>query len=150
MKMKRQSKIIELVNMYVIETQEELAELLLEEGFRVTQATISRDIRDLRLTKISTKDKNQKYIILPEDSERLNEKFIGIFKSAYMSSVKAGNIVVVKTLTGMAMAVASSIDAMDNEDVIGSIAGDDTIFCATESEEKAIKVVAWFRNVARN
>jgi len=149
MKMKRQSKIIELVNSQVIETQEELADLLIEEGFTVTQATISRDIRDLRLTKIATKDKKQKYVVLPTESKRLNEKLIGVFRNAYISSEPAGNIVVMKTLTGMAMAVGSSIDAMNNENIVGSIAGDDTLFCATRSEEEAAQLQIWFQDLAR-
>lgn len=141
MKIERQTQIIKLISQREIETQEELAELLLLEGFEVTQATISRDIRDLRLTKVSTSDGRQKYVVLLEKEKNLNEKYIRVFRDGYTGMDRAGNIIVMKTLTGMAMAVAAAIDSISFEEVVGCIAGDDTIFCAVRTEKDAIHVM---------
>lgn len=141
MKIERQSKIIELINEYNIETQEELANRLTQEGFIVTQATISRDIRELSLTKISTQDGRQKYVVIPNKENKLNEKFIRVLKDGFISINRAGNIIVIKTLNGMAMAVAAAIDSLNFEDVVGCIAGDDTIFCAVKTEQDAISIM---------
>ncbi|MCT4543712.1 MAG: arginine repressor [Vallitalea sp.] len=141
MKIERQTKIIQLINQYDIETQEDLASKLLEEGFVVTQATISRDIRELRLTKISTSGGKQKYVVLQNKESKLNEKFIRVFKDGFISMDRASNIIVIKTLNGMAMAVAAAIDSLDYDEVVGCIAGDDTIFCAVRTENDAIKIM---------
>lgn len=141
MKVQRQSKIRELINNFDIETQDELAEKLFQSGFKVTQATISRDIRDLKLTKIATQNGRQKYIIPSELSKQFSDKFIRIFKDAVISIDYAQNIVVIKTIQGMAMAVAATIDSMENNEILGSIAGDDTIFCLTKSEFIAVKLI---------
>lgn len=141
MKIERQSKIIELISHNVIETQEELARRLVASGFDVTQATISRDIRDLKLTKAMDSDGKQKYIVMPTKQTNLNDKYIRIFRNGYSGLDRAQNMIVVKTLTGMAMAVAAAIDAMDFDEIVGSIAGDDTIFCAVRSEEDAIHLM---------
>lgn len=141
MKVQRQSKIRELINNFDIETQDELAERLFQSGFKVTQATISRDIRDLKLTKIATQNGRQKYIIPSELSKQFSDKFIRIFKDAVISIDYAQNIVVIKTIQGMAMAVAATIDSMENNEILGSIAGDDTIFCLTKSEFIAVKLI---------
>lgn len=141
MKVQRQSKIRELINNFDIETQDELAEKLFQSGFKVTQATISRDIRDLKLTKIATQNGRQKYIIPSELSKQFSDKFIRIFKDAVISIDYAQNIVVIKTIQGMARAVAATIDSMENNEILGSIAGDDTIFCLTKSEFIAVKLI---------
>ena len=106
------------------------------EGFKVTQATVSRDIRDLRLTKISVGGSRQKYVVLePERNEMLNEKYIRVLQDGYISMDMAQNILVIKTVSGMAMAVAAAVDAMKWREVVGCIAGDDTIMCAIRSVE---------------
>ena len=130
MKSKRHEKIIELVNKYEIETQEELASLLNQADFRVTQATISRDIRELRLSKVNSHDGKQKYVIMPVKERGLNDKLSKVLKEGYISSMEASNLVVVKTATGMAMAVATALDAMELPGFAGCIAGDDTVMCA--------------------
>lgn len=150
MKIARQTKIIELINHNAIETQEDLAHLLMEDGFEVTQATISRDIRDLKLTKVATSDGKQKYVVLPTNETNLNEKYVRIFINGYSGMDRAGNIIVIKTLTGMAMAVAAAIDAMHFDDVVGSIAGDDTIFCAMRSESDAVALMEKLNKVAHS
>jgi len=141
MKIERQTKILQLINEQVVETQEDLATLLTNEGFEVTQATISRDIRDLKLTKVSLNDGRQKYVVLQSKSANLNEKYIRVLRDGYVGMDRAMNIIVVKTLTGMAMAVAAAIDALDFDDVVGCIAGDDTIFCAVRTEKDTISIM---------
>ncbi len=141
MKIERQSKIIELITQYPIETQEELARRLVASGYEVTQATISRDIRDLKLTKATDSDGRQRYIVMPTKENNLSEKYIRIFRNGYNGLDRAQNIIVVRTLTGMAMAVAAAIDRMDIDEIIGTIAGDDTIFCAVRTEEDAIHLM---------
>ncbi|WZL79984.1 arginine repressor [Vallitaleaceae bacterium 9-2] len=141
MKIKRQTKILQLITEQVIETQDELAELLHQNGFEVTQATISRDIRDLKLTKVSLPDGRQKYVVLQEKTMNLNEKYIRVLQDGYLSMDRAMNLIVIQTLTGMAMAVAAAIDALDFDEIVGSIAGDDTIFCAVRTEDDCISIM---------
>lgn len=150
MKIERQTKILQLINQYDIETQEELANKLIEEGFIVTQATISRDIRELRLTKIATTDGKQKYVVLQNKETKMNEKFIRVFRDGFSTMDRAGNLIVLKTLNGMAMAVAAAIDSLQYDEVVGCIAGDDTIFCAVRTEQDAIKIMEKFSKLANN
>ena len=148
MKLKRHEKIIELVNKYEIETQEELASLLNQAGFRVTQATISRDIRELRLSKVNSHDGKQKYAIMSVKERGLNDKLSKVLKEGYISSMEASNLVVVKTATGMAMAVATALDALKWPEILGCIAGDDTIMCACKTSEQAVSVVKKLNEIA--
>ena len=140
MKIKRQTKILELIKKYEIETQEDLSAYLEKEGFQVTQATVSRDIRELKLTKVSLGNGKQKYIALLETNEDLSQKYERIFRDGFISMDIAQNILVVKTVPGMAMAVAAALDALQIQEIVGSIAGDDTIMCAVRSTEDAIAV----------
>ncbi len=141
MKAERQSKILQLIKKYEIETQEELANQLIASGFQVTQATISRDIRELKLTKITTSTGGQKYAVLNPQEQHISDKLIRVFRDAFVSMDRAQNILVIKTLTGMAMAVAAALDAMNFHEIIGCIAGDDTIFCAIRTEEDTLEVM---------
>ena len=141
MKIKRQTKILELIKKYEIETQEDLSAYLEKEGFQVTQATVSRDIRELKLTKVSLGNGKQKYIALLETNEDLSQKYERIFRDGFISMDIAQNILVVKTVPGMAMAVAAALDALQIQEIVGSIAGDDTIMCAVRSTEDAIAVI---------
>lgn len=141
MKINRHAKIVELIKKYRIETQEELAEYLNREGFKVTQATVSRDIRDLKLTKVPTDDGRQKYAVHQKGESEMSEKYIRVLRDGYVSMDMAQNILVIKTVTGMANAVCVAIDAMNWPEVVGSIAGDDTIMCAIRSVEDTIKVM---------
>ena len=126
MKLERHSKIIELINQYDIETQDELADLLNKCGYNVTQATVSRDIRQLKLIKQSV-DGKQKYVVLQGNLYEMNDKYIRILKDGFVSMAMAQNILVIKTVSGMAMAVAAALDAMEWNEIVGCIAGDDTI-----------------------
>lgn len=137
MKKTRQAKIIEMIQEYEIETQEELAEKLREAGFPVTQATISRDIRELKLSKMSKGGEGQKYVILKQDrDDQMSDKFIRVLRDAFVSMDMAGNILVIKTVSGMAMAVAAALDAMEFAEIVGCIAGDDTIFVAVRTVDE--------------
>ncbi len=141
MKIERHAKIIDLINHYEIETQEELAERLNQEGFAVTQATVSRDIRELKLTKISMNGGKQKYAVMHAHSTGMDEKYLRILKDGFVAMDMAQNILVVKTVSGMAMAVAAAIDAMHWPEVAGSIAGDDTVMCAIRSVDDTLLVM---------
>ena len=135
MKTKRQAKMLELIKRNDIETQEELAEYLNREGFKVTQATVSRDIRDLRLTKVAVDGSRQKYVVLAPEKDEMNEKYIRVLRDGYISMDMAQNILVMRTVSGMAMAVAAALDAIHFGEVVGCIAGDDTIMIAVRSVE---------------
>lgn len=141
MKTKRHLKIVELIEAEPIETQEDLATKLLDAGFQVTQATVSRDIRDLKLTKVQGKNGRQQYVLLKEDSMAMEEKFIRVLRDGFVSMDHAENILVIKTLSGMAMAVAAAIDSMHWNEVVGCIAGDDTLMCAIRSLPETISVM---------
>ena len=147
MKVSRHAKIIELISQYDIETQEDLAERLLSAGFKVTQATVSRDIRDLKLTKVSVDGGKQKYVIHRQTEEGMSEKYVRVLKDGYVSMDMAQNILVIKTVSGMAMAVAVAVDAMKWNEVVGCIAGDDTIMCAIRSVEETVAVMEKIRKI---
>ena len=129
MKAKRQAKILELIQKNDIETQEELSDYLEREGYHATQATVSRDIRELKLTKVAMRNGRQKYTVVAEDKKDMTEKYNHVFQNGFVSMDMAQNILVVKTVPGMAMAVAAALDAMECHEIVGSIAGDDTVMC---------------------
>ena len=133
MKRARHEVVVDLINRYDIETQEELAAYLRKEGFEVTQATVSRDIRELHLSKIAAGNGKQKYIILQNETTRLSDKYIRVLRDGFVSMDMAQNILVIKTVQGMAMAVDAAVDAMHFPEIVGCIAGDDTIFAAVRS-----------------
>lgn len=148
MKTKRQAKMLELIQKNDIETQEELSDYLEKEGFQVTQATVSRDIRELKLTKVAMSNGRQKYVALQETGEDMSRKYKRVFHDGFVSMDVAQNILVIKTVSGMAMAVAAAIDAMHMYEILGCIAGDDTIMCAIRSNEDAIRVMGRLRKIA--
>ncbi len=135
MKRDRHDAIVEIVNKYDIETQEELASYLRKEGFGVTQATVSRDIRKLKLSKIPTGSGKQKYVTLTGSDGELGDKYIRVLREGFVSMDMAQNILVIKTVQGMAMAVAAAVDAMKLPEIVGCIAGDDTIMAAVRTVE---------------
>lgn len=141
MKNSRHKMILELINGQHIETQEELASKLQEAGFSVTQATVSRDIRQLSLTKVTDMYGKQYYSLRQSNEGQFSNKYIRVLKDGYISGQTAQNILVIKTVSGMAMAVAAALDALKLQDVVGSIAGDDTIFCAIRDAEAANRVL---------
>lgn len=146
MKKQRHAKIKELIENFEIDTQEELAQKLNENGFCVTQATVSRDIRDMKLTKIPKNSGGFKYALLIESEHYLSDKYMRVLKDGFVSMDTAQNILVVKTVSGMAMAVAAAIDSMKFGQIIGSIAGDDTIMMALKSNHDAEEVYGEIMN----
>ena len=150
MKTKRQTKMLELIKKHDIETQEELSDYIQKEGYQVTQATVSRDIRELKLTKVAMSNGRQKYAALTEANEDLSEKYTRVFRDAFVSMDMAQNILVIKTVSGMAMAVAAAIDAMHLHEIVGCIAGDDTIMCAVRSVDDTIAVMSRLRKLVED
>ncbi|MCI9417018.1 MAG: arginine repressor [Eubacterium sp.] len=147
MKAKRHVKILELIRKNDIETQEELSDYLEREGYHVTQATVSRDIRELKLTKVAVTGGRQKYVSLAENSDDMIEKYNRIFQNGFVSMDMAQNILVVKTAPGMAMAVAAALDAMNCHEIVGSIAGDDTIMCAVRTVDDTVTLMERLRKI---
>lgn len=137
MKQKRHQKIIELIEKYEIKTQDELTDILCRNGYNVTQATVSRDIKELRLTKTANGKSGKKYVYNKDDQVHMAAKYARIVKDGLVHMEAAQNIVVFKTVPGMAMAVAAAIDSMHFDEIVGSIAGDDTIMAVTKTSESA-------------
>ncbi|MBQ7581692.1 MAG: arginine repressor [Lachnospiraceae bacterium] len=141
MRNNRCEKIIELITQNAVETQEELVTMLRDAGFHVTQATVSRDIKLLHLVKVTDSENGrQRYALNRNTTPSLNEKYIRIFRDGVVSMDLAMNILVVKTVSGTAMAVAAAMDAMELDAIVGTIAGDDTIMCAVRTIEDAKEV----------
>lgn len=149
MKYNRQAKILEIIENEVIETQEEIADRLKKAGMDVTQATISRDIKELRLIKVLTSDGRYKYAAFSSEGNVYPNRLIAIFSKSYVSSDYANNIVVVKTLPGMAQASASAIDSLGWMEIVGTIAGDDTIMIVCRAEKIAEELVDKFIKLAK-
>lgn len=150
MKKDRQKKLLEIINNNIIETQEELSDLLIKEGYEVTQATVSRDIRELGIMKVSVDNKTQRYVAIVGNEYGINSRLLSVFKTGYISAVPAGNLIVIKTASGMAMAVAAAIDALKLSEIIGCIAGDDTIFCAISKIEEVDIVMKRLEDIVNN
>nr|WP_330400954.1 arginine repressor [Sporanaerobium hydrogeniformans] len=147
MKEQRQSAILSLIQKHEIETQEDLATSLENQGFRVTQATVSRDIRELKLTKVASKSGGQKYVALTNYEQQVSEKVIRVFKDAFVGMECAGNILVIRTLIGMGNAVAAAIDAFNFEEIVGTLAGDDTIFCVIKTVDEMNTIMNKFKEI---
>ncbi|WP_297713245.1 arginine repressor [Clostridium sp.] len=147
MKSKRHSKILEIINDNDIETQEELAEALKQAGYDVTQATVSRDIKLLKLVKMQSESGKYKYISSAKGERDINDKLYSILKNAAIGVEQVDKFVVVKTLTGAASAAAEAIDTLYSNDVAGTIAGDNTIFVLVRTDEKALELISKIRNM---
>jgi transcriptional regulator of arginine metabolism len=149
MKYNRHAKILDIIENNAIETQDEIAEKLKEMGMDVTQATISRDIKDLRLIKVMTKDGRYNYASYTQTENSVSNKLLTIFTEAYVSSDYANNMVVVKTPAGMAQAAAAAIDSLKWSEIIGTIAGDDTIMIVCRAEKIAEELVNKFSKMTK-
>ena len=147
MKTRRQAKILELIQQNNVETQEELSAYLEREGYQVTQATVSRDIRELKLTKIATDNGRQKYAVIADADIGMLEKYARVLREGYVSMDIAQNILVIKTVSGMASAVCAAIDAMKMNEVVGSIAGDDTLICIIRTNDDAVMMMKKLRKL---
>jgi transcriptional regulator of arginine metabolism len=139
MKNKRQETIISIISEQAVETQEELAALLNARGFNTTQATISRDIKELKLTKVSYDGNRHRYIC--GDTKETTKSYRHVMINGIVSMDYSENIIVIKTVSGMAMAVGAAIDALSIDGIMGCIAGDDTLFLAIKKKEQAAKIM---------
>lgn len=147
MKNSRHEKILELIAKYDVETQEDLAQLLAEHGHKVTQATVCRDIKELRLAKAANEHGVYKYVQAGAKQEGAAKQQDSILLQSVNAVDFAQNIVIIKTYAGMAQAAAAVLDAMHFEEIMGSVAGDDTLLCITKTEEKARSVTQRIRSM---
>ena len=129
----RQLKMLEIINKTNVETQSDLANALIKEGFKVTQATVSRDIKELGLIKVMTPEKTYKYSQPQGRDGHTNAKMLNLFRESVMSIDEAGNLIVVKTLPGAAASACTLIDKLNIEEIIGTVAGDDCVFLAIKN-----------------
>ena len=141
MKKERQSRILELIRAHQFETQDELLTKLLDEGYRVTQATISRDLRELQLVKTLNDNGNYTYVLSPEATKASMPSFSAVLTESVKTVNYAGNMIVIKTYPGMAQAVATCVDGIDTGEIIGCVAGDDAII-AVAADESCAQAVA--------
>ncbi len=147
MKKKRQAVIMELIKTHDIETQEELARMLADAGFPTTQGTISRDIREMKLTKISGSNKRQKYAPLSVENSHVSDKYKRVLSEGILTMESAQNILVIKTVSGMAMACGAALDSIAVQGVIGCIAGDDTIMCVIKDQDMVEDVIRQIKEI---
>ncbi len=145
MKRKRHSLILKLIEENPIATQEELLEYLCNHNFDVTQATVSRDIKELRLIKITDENGRYRYSIPKEKTSDISSKFLMLFSSAVTSVDSAMNIVCLNCHSGMAQGACSALDSMDYSEIVGTVAGDDTIFVLCRTEENARELTEKFK-----
>ena len=149
MKSERQKKIIEIICSNEIDTQEELVEILKNTGYDVTQATISRDIRALGLIKVAGETKRQKYAIPDKIDPTSDGKYITLLRDAVKSFDYAENIIVIKTVSGMAMAVAAALDNLQIDTIVGCVAGDDTLLCVVRNKNLINETIDQLKDIHR-
>lgn len=147
MKIARHAKILELISQNDIETQEELVEDLRKMGMNVTQATVSRDIKELKLIKVMAVNGKYKYASIAHSESALSEKLIRIFAQTVIYIDVVGNTIIIKTISGSAAAAAEALDSLNWEGLAGTLAGDNTIFCIARSEEKAQELALKYKKL---
>jgi len=150
MKEKRQNRIKEIIETKDIETQDELLEELRKEGFRITQATISRDMREMKLTKVLSDTGKQKYAMLRNFDTDVEQKYKKVLSAGIVSVDHSDNLIVIRTVSGMAMAVAAALDNMDLPGLMGCIAGDDTIFAAVRNKDFCRQIIMGIEKLAKD
>lgn len=149
MRISRQNKILELIETYEIETQDKLASLLRDFGYEVTQATISRDIKELQLIKTLSSTGKYKYAIASSNGSPMTGRLSNIYRETVKSTSYSGNIVLLKTLSGCASAAAEALDSIGIPHIIGSVAGDNTIMFVVDDPENAPEVVDFLNNMLK-
>ncbi|QSX08932.1 arginine repressor [Alkalibacter rhizosphaerae] len=149
MKSERQEKILELIESNQIETQEELATKLKDLGFNVTQATVSRDIKELRLIKIMGSGGSYHYASFKENNSQMNERIVNVFRESVISVDHSGNLVILKTFSGAAMAASVAVDSLEWPEIVGCLAGDDTIFVAIREQEQVMPAMEKFKKLTK-
>lgn len=141
-KIKRQQKLLDIIKQYEVETQEELIVILNNSGYNVTQATVSRDINELKLIKVAGKHKKYRYVQVTQSKQIDNSKFISLFKAAVVSIEVAQNLIVIKTLISNGAPVGATVDSLNYREVVGCVAGDDTLLVVTHTAQEAVAVAA--------
>lgn len=149
MKASRQIRILELIKNKSIQTQEELANALKNEGYDVTQATVSRDIKELNLIKTISADGSYRYSVVSGVKQDQQDRLHKIFASTVLKVQSANNIIVLKTMQGSANTVAVVIDSLNNDDILGSVAGDDTVIIIVRSNEKVTSIENLIKDLIR-
>jgi len=149
MRYSRQNKILEIIKENEVDTQERLAELLKDSGFDVTQATVSRDIKELQLIKTLSQSGKYKYIATDNFDSNITDRLINIFRETVQSVDSAANLIIIKTLSGCANAAAEGIDSLHFPHVVGSIAGDNTVLVIIDDAENTSSMVAHFSELAK-
>ena len=150
MRLSRQNKILEIIKTNEVETQDQLLNLLRNAGYNVTQATVSRDIRELQLVKGQTRDGRYKYISGNYDNRPISDRFKRIFKETTVSWQSAQNLIVVKTLSGCSGAAGEAIDCLSLEHIVGSISGDNTLLVIVDREDNVGSVTAEFDRIMKS
>ena len=149
MKSKRHERILQLVAEHSINTQEELASILSREGYQVTQATVSRDIKELGLIKVLTPEGGYRYATVEKAESDLQDRFNSIFSHSVLSVTAAGNLIVIKTVTASANAAAEAVDSLKWPEIAGSIAGDNTIFLAVHDSKSVPELIRRFQKMMK-
>lgn len=149
MRYQRQNKIIEIIENNEVETQDMLVDLLNKSGFKVTQATISRDIKELQLVKSQTTEGKYKYVISTRGDQPITDRFVKIFRETIQAVNASGNIIVLKTLSGCAGAAAEAIDSMNMKNIIGSIAGDNTMMLVVDDPKNVPRLIDEFNKMMK-
>ena len=149
MKTKRHAKILEIIHSTPVDTQDELLKRLRECGFDVTQATVSRDIKELRLIKTLDSDGRYRYSTVKQENDHISSKFHSLFSDAVVGVDYAGNIVVIKCFVGMAQAVCAAMDSLHWDNVVGTLAGDDTFLSITKNEAQSVELVTELKKLIR-
>lgn len=149
MRYSRQNKILDLISTHDVETQDKLVDLLHKSGYRVTQATVSRDIKELQLVKTLTPGGKYKYTMGVNLDQPVSDRFIKIFKETIQGVNSSGNIIVVKTLSGCANAAAEAIDTMSFPHIIGSLAGDNTFLLIADDPANVPVIVSQFTEMIK-
>ncbi len=149
MKTNRHTVILDIINSMDIDTQEELAIELARRGFKVTQATISRDIKELRLIKVLASSGSYKYATVDRAEVALFDRYVKIFAQSVLSIIPCGNLIVLKTISGSANVAAEAIDALKWSEVAGTIAGDNTIFVCIINQDKVLEIAEKFKELIR-
>ena len=147
MRYSRQNKILELIANNEIETQDKLAALLKNEGFEVTQATISRDIKELQLIKVLSSSGRYKYAVSTHQDTTISDRFIKIFRETITSFASAQNLIVIKTLSGCGPAAGEAVDCIGLPHVVGSIAGDNTLLLIVDHEDHVEEILSIFNDM---
>ncbi|RBP46649.1 arginine repressor [Garciella nitratireducens] len=149
MKLSRHAMILDIIEKNEVETQEELAELLKQKGINVTQATISRDIKELKLIKVMSRNGKYRYAPFKKTETNINDRIVNVFRESVVNIDYAGNIIVIKTLSGTAMGASVAIDALGWTEIVGCVAGDDTIFVLIKSQDVIEEIVKRFNRLTK-